>query len=348
MVLNFIFGSEKRFFDFISNISEKDMVGIVSHTDCDGISAALIISKVIGKLESLQLISYDFGAIDKAIEELKNKKINKVIFADLFIDNAERVKKMEKFAEILFIDHHPSENDFNSEKTIYLKAESEYPASYLCYYLFSKIQKIPSWIAAVGITFDMPNKYNKDNCEQVYKDFGLEKSQGNLWRAYEDVAFALAAFRNDEKKIYNLLLDVQLLDNINFDRYTMGIKKEFEEKLREFEKEKEVYKDIIFYYMHSKYSIKSLLINKLSSEYPDKTLIFISSKDGKSKMLNVSSRRQDRKVDCNLLIKEITKTLPNSMGGGHKAAAGALIPREYLNKFKDELIRVYKKFENYS
>lgn len=343
--MEFIYGDERRFIEFISNITDKDKVGIVSHTDCDGVGAAIIISKVVGKVDSIHLIGYNPETMDCVLKEMKDKKINKIIFSDLFFDDFEKAKELEKFAEVLFIDHHPSENNLNSQRVVYIKAESKYPASYLCYYLFSKIQKIPSWIAAMGIISDLPNKYNQENCNEVYKDFRMEKSSGDLWKVYEDAAFALAALRNEEKKIYDVLMNAKNLDDIDFSKYTKGIKKEFEEKIIEFEEEKEVYGSLIFYYIGSKYSIKALLINGLSSKYPNNTLVFVSNKDIKSDFLNVSSRRQDRQVDCNLLMKTAINNIPNSNGGGHKAAAGAMIPRERLKSFKENLIRIHKGFD---
>lgn len=336
--MEFIFGDEKRFFDFMGNISDKDRVGIVSHTDCDGISSALIASKIIGKIDYLQFVHPKPGAIDKVIKELKKGKINKVIFTDIFIKDKEILKEIERFAEVLIIDHHPSENDLNSNKIIYLKAESEYPSSYMCYYLFSKIQKIPGWIAAFGIVADRPDKYNEKNADEVYKDFKLEKSEGDLWRSFEDISFALATFRNGEEQIYNILSNFKSLEEIDFGRYIVGIKEEFNKKLEEFEKNKEVHDSVVFYYLDSKYSIKTLLINKISSKYPCKTIIFISNRNVPSGSLDISFRRQDKRVDCNLLMKEVVKDIPNSTGGGHRAAAGAIVPVKYLEKFKENII----------
>ena len=107
-----------------------------------------------------------------------------------------------------------------------------------------------------------------------------------------------------------------------------------------FDKEKEIYRDLIIYSLNPKHHIASLLINKISCEYPDKTLVFIEDFE---EVIKVSARRQDKKVDCNVLMRASISGISDSTAGGHVAASAARFPREYLSKFKENLIREYKK-----
>lgn len=54
--MKFLAGSEKRFFDFISNLTDKDKIALLSHNDGDGIVSALIASKVLGKIDCPKLL----------------------------------------------------------------------------------------------------------------------------------------------------------------------------------------------------------------------------------------------------------------------------------------------------
>ena len=338
----FLAGQEKKFSEFISDLNEKDRIAILTHTDADGLCSVVIASKVLGKIDYIKFVSYQTGIYKQISDELKKKKINKVLFLDLaFGDEKEDVKEIEKFADILVIDHHPFSFDLNSSKMVFIKAESKYPASYMCYYLFSKIQKIPSWITAIGILADMPQKYCYENCNSVFKDFSLEDS-GNLWEITEDVCFALSYLEDNHKKVYDILLKAKSLDELNLKKYADIARKEFNDSLKKCEKEKETYGDLVFCYLNLKYQIKYLLINKISSENQDKTFVFV--KDGA--ILSISARSQ--KIDCNELIKRAIKGLPSSSGGGHVCAAGGRLPREYLEKFKKNLIRVYRDMTNSS
>ncbi len=333
-------GSEKDFFNFISNIDDKDKVALISHTDGDGISSALAAKKVLGKIDYLELISCNLKMFSKIIPKIKKRKINKIIFADIAINGTEpEIKEIQKQADILIIDHHPYEKDINSEKIIFLKTETDIPASYTSYYLFSKISSIPSWIPAFGLISDLPHKYSENNAYKVFKDFNLKPVQ-EIWRLVENIVFSLIKFKENEEQIFKILENSNYQD-INLENHVKDVKKEFNYYVRKFEQDREVINDTYIYYISPKYSIKSILSTNLSLKQKDKTLVLISETD--SKNLVISARRQDRKIDCGKLLKQAIKDIPDSIAGGHIPAAAGKIPKNFLNKFKENLIKIIDK-----
>jgi single-stranded DNA-specific DHH superfamily exonuclease len=338
----FLAGYEKRFFEFISGLNEKDKIALISHTDADGLCSAVIAGKVI-KPDYTRFFNYKPGDFDFIIDELKKRKINKVIMLDFVTDNL-NIKEIEKFTDILIIDHHIFKEDLNSEKTVFIKAESRYPACYMCYYLFSKIQKIPGWIAALGILGDNPHKYNQNNCDEVCRDFELDNFEldniKDLWKNLEDINFALAYFGDDKKRVYDILIKSKEIGDLEFGEYSDRVREEFYLGLEKFEKEKEVYGNLIVFHARLKYPIKYLLINKISSENKDKTFAFIKDDGG---YISVSLRSQ--KINCRDLLRVSMEGIPDSDGGGHSNAAGGSVPKKYLSKFKESMINAYREVE---
>ena len=128
--MEFLAGNEKRFSDFISNLTDKDKIGILTHNDGDGVCSAVIAAKVIGNVDYIKFLDYSPDIIKSLIDELKKRKINKLIILDFVVENdLGSIKEIEKFAEILIIDHHVFVQDINSEKTVFIKTKSISPSS---------------------------------------------------------------------------------------------------------------------------------------------------------------------------------------------------------------------------
>ncbi|MBI2529632.1 MAG: hypothetical protein HYW05_00630 [Candidatus Diapherotrites archaeon] len=157
-----------KFRAFVSGISAGDRVAVLHHTDadgvCSGVIAAKALEKIIGKRIGLRLTQNygEFAVTQKTAKMLRRAGINKVVTADLSVDeNPKHIKEIEEFAELLIIDHHKIYEDLNSRKTAFIKAQfisreiepGNYPASKLCYDLFSMFVDLSDidWIAACGI-----------------------------------------------------------------------------------------------------------------------------------------------------------------------------------------------------
>ena len=83
-----------------------------------------------------------------------------------------------------------------------------------------------------------------------------------------------------------------------------------------------------------KYAIGGVVSNKLSFAERDKTFIVMSLYRDH---VEVSSRNQSGDIDCSKLLKLATEGFRDSNAGGHKPAAGAAFPLEYLSDFKKNL-----------
>lgn len=340
--MKFLAGSESRFFEFISNLNEKDKVAIISHTDGDGIGSAVIASRVVGDPALIYFYGYDPGGLLEIVDKMKKKKINKAIFLDLNPLESE-IHKIEKFADILLIDHHPFDKDLNSSKVWFIKGDCD-AASYMAYYLFSKIQKIPEWIAAFGTLSDTTYKYSEDTINEFFKDFGFSKIDG-LWENTFDLNLLLVYFKDNLEKAYDILMNAKDLDDSEAKKLSEIVKEEYKKIISEFESKKESYGDLIFYYFEARFDVKTLAINILSVENYNKTLVFAEQLKGE-KYLRISLRRQDGKVDCPRLLKKSVAGMNYSNAGGHFKAAGAGVLSRDLEKFRENLLREYKKLSH--
>ena len=162
-------GKEKRFSEFIRNIDRKDRVALISHmSDLDGIASAKVVREAVDT-NFIKFVDYK-DLNDDLIEEIKNFNVTKIIFTDLMIKDAGFFKKIEEFAEILIIDNHPFEVDFNSDKTVFINAKG-YCAAYLCYYLFSKIKNIEKldWLVACACIADFQYFANRKWLQGIYQ-----------------------------------------------------------------------------------------------------------------------------------------------------------------------------------
>jgi hypothetical protein len=308
--MQFKAGSEKRFFEFISNLNEKHKIAILAHTDLDGVSSAVIASKILGKIDFIDFVDYKNEMLEPYVEKLKQMKINKVLLLDLASDKEKQsIKKIEKFSDILIIDHHQFQSNLNSEKTIFIKTKGEIPACYACYYLFSKIQKVPSWIPAIGIVSDLPNKYDNKNSSEVFKDFKLGEKK-DIWKYVENSFLAIKYFSENIKKIYKEFTKANKLEDLNkLEKYALPLKKEIQKYKDKFEKQKKINKNLVIFELSPKpkYKIKSFLINYISLKDKNKTYVFIS----KNKEISISIRSQNQNILLEFVLQQLECVLLN-------------------------------------
>jgi len=343
--INFLAGNEDRALKFIKNISPKDKVAIISHVDLDGVASAKVISKVV-KFDLLKLVAYE-QINEDLVKELKDNKITKVVMADLSIDDIKIIKVMEKFADVLIIDHHLFDEDLNSSKTVFINCQ-EHCASYLCYIIFSKIKSIKKldWLVASACISDWKYFNNKDFMTEVMKkygdkfeiirdktDFGGIRKSGKFWDLQLKLSLALIYFGYELIKAFNLLSDdIESLDNLI--KYADDVQEEIDRSVKKFEKEKDIFGEVYFWVFSGKFQIKSIVATLASVKYLNKTIIIIKKNQ---KYYSFSARRQDRKVNVVELLKNAISGLNNSFAGGHVAAGGGYILLKDFEKFKENL-----------
>ena len=217
----------------------------MSHTDLDGMTCPKIVGEVVN-LKEIFFVNYT-EINETLIEKLKEKEINKIIFTDLYIKDASFLKSLEEFAEILIIDHHPSE-DWNSEKIIFIRGEEGYSAGYLCYYLFSKIENLEKWdwLVACSCISDYCHVKPKIWLSKVMKKYGddLEnweiyvKKSGVFWDLQYKLSLALIYFSNDLKKVYNSIGE-NFGDIGDLGKHANEVQKEIDRIISKFKSERE-------------------------------------------------------------------------------------------------------------
>ena len=355
-----------RFEKFIRNIKTTDRIAVVHHTDSDGVCSGVIIGKVIERLRNKMIDlrlnqNHDEIPISQdTIHSLKQNRINKVIITDMCVDQEyKKIKEMEKFAEILVLDHHKQYHDLNSGKTIMIKSSvlskninsASYCASKLAYDIFSRIMCIDDldWISVVGIIGDCAGETWSSFVNETFRKYHI-RINGDLFKTdLGRIANIISAVEaQDIQKIkdcfdalYNAK-DYREFLKSDVVKYEQNMKKELDYWKNNTEKLAEFYPDIdfIFYLIKPKYHVKSALSTILSFRYPDKTIVI--AQDTNDRLLPISARRRDYKIAVNDLLEKAIKSLKDAEGGGHIPAAGGRIRREDLDVFKKNLIKLLK------
>ncbi len=339
--IRFLAGNEKRFYEFVQGLNEKNKIALLSHIDLDGITSAKIVNEVLNA-DYLNFVDYTELNTD-LITKLKSLKIDKIVITDLAIDSPEFLKELEKFAQVLIIDHHRFAQDLNSEKTVYINpgGNNRFCAAYICYYLFSKLQKIEhwDWLVASACLADFATNETKSWLESVFKKYHEDPKQvfpnsPNPTRFHElekTIDYALIYWKTKEN-IRPAFDEIQpQFGSIGtLQQQAEEVKKEIARLVSEFDEKKEEINGRFLYRIDPKFRTASKLANALTAPHQDKTLFIIRPTNG---FYAISARRQDMKEDMNLLLKQLLSGLKEANAGGHIPAAGGQFRKEDLNEF---------------
>lgn len=339
--IEFKAGTEERFKEFISNLKEDDKIALLSHVaDLDGISAAKVSNHFL-KTKYLRFVDYE-ELNENLIEELRKERIEKAVLTDLMIKEESFVKKLEEFCEVLIIDHHLFSVDYNSDKTVFMNAEG-YCAAYLCYYLFSKVdEKLDEldWLAACASVSDWCYSKNSEWMTGIYEKYGEEFvgtiggiQKSKFFDLVNVLTMAILYFRPNVEKVLDSM-GTNFGEIGDLKDYSDIVKKEVDDKIKDFEENKIVYGENYFYEFESKFPIKSIVSTSISASVLDKTVILAERRDDK---FFISVRRQDGKVDMNILLQKLVDGFEDSSAGGHFKASGGYFPVKYLEEFKKRL-----------
>ena len=350
----------ERFKGFVSRLTPFDRVLVLFHGDTDGLCSAVITSRALERLRGrpadlAQPLSYEERTIsEEAFKLVKEKKINKVIILDWNVDqDPESVKRLEKKAELLLIDHHKIYRDLNSKRTVFIKAHylsrkppSRYPASKMAFDLFSKVVEIDDldWLALTGVIGDASLSAWKPFAKKTLaKHRWGKKAENSKPDKVSQLITGLEALKKEKlAEAFDRLVKAKKPDEIlksPLKRYAETLDKEIEKWFKQAPKKAEFYPELelVYYAVKSKHYIKSPLINKMSFElYPRQTVIVVL--DQGKPLVKVSARRQDMKVRMNDLLEQAVKDFEKSSGGGHIPAAAGILPRKYLKKFKSNIL----------
>ncbi|MAG37932.1 hypothetical protein CMI45_00900 [Candidatus Pacearchaeota archaeon] len=341
--IDFIVGTEKRFHDFVGSLNEKDKVAIVSHTDLDGIGAAKVANEVLNA-DVIKFVGYTDLTLD-LVNELKEKKVSKIFVLDLYIKFPEFIKELEKIAEVCIIDHHQITEDWNSDRMVFLNSEG-YCATYLCYYLFSKIQSLEKWdwLVVSACISDWMYFENQEWMKKVYEKYGEEFygerkddiKKSKFWDVQWDLSLAIVYFKSDLNNVFEKIEEGSWNGLGELEKHVLEVQNYINDSLERFEKEREEINGRILWEFEPRFEVGSILSTLLSVKYWTKTLLVSRNKE---KTYNFSARRQDKKENMDLLLKKLTKGLEGGDGGGHVPAGGGHVriedKEEFLKRLKE-------------
>ena len=351
---------------FLMSFSPKEKIAIVHDYDPDGLSSAVIMSKLIEKLRGKPAdlhFTPPRGSKNTIAPEifakLKQKNITKVIFTDLGVhEDAAAVKKLEKQCEILIIDHHTFFGDRTSERTAVAMPQlladdidpSRYNSSKIAYDLAHRHAGVDDldWIAAIGTISDMAGPAWNDFLQQTFTKYGLRQNPKDWFKSdlgsLSGMFFSAMAI--DDKNV-NYCFDVLMnskkpLDALK-DKKLTTLRKAFDKEINTWIQkapklmEKHDNLKLIWYEIAPKYHINSPIstILSLKPQYNDWVILIIEKDKG---VLSCSGRCQSRRIAMNMLLKDATAGLKDAAGGGHVPAAGAKVKLADAAVFKKRIL----------
>lgn len=348
-MMKLVVGKEQDFWEFVDGIGEEDKVGVISHTDLDGLSSAIFLEEILKvkniDVQEFYFIGYGKGMFDSFFEKFKEKGITKVFLTDMSADNGdfEGFNVLRERFDCFLIDHHPVHESLKDFKWI-LKSPSPDCSAWVLYNFLKKVKNIDSWnwlVLATMITeFSFNSEENfefiKSKCQDINSKEDIFNSEHK--RIADVIGSALTYYGPDElRKVYTLvkkknLVELEKVHKIIDSALQRDVKKYFE--VAEFYPEKNVYVG----YFDLEYHRPSHLTTVASMKEPEKTFVFAYDSSSKEGFIKISSRNQAGVVNVSEMLKFATKNLKDFSAGGHAKAAGAVILKSDLAKFKEQLL----------
>lgn len=337
-------GDEKQFLRYMQSAAQARRIALVSHTDHDGVAAAKVTQEVLGAQELFFIEYKDMadGLNQGFLQQLRGRGVSHIVMLDLMVKDAKILQQLEEFAEVLLIDHHAPEVDFNSEHVVYLNAQGMC-TTYLAYYLFSKLKNLDAWdwLVACACIADWCYFKNQQWMALTMRKYGEHfipdsegiKKSGKFLETQAIISLALVYFSGDIRRVYDNIGKIPW-DIGDSKQYASEVQRDVDACIACFHREKQAIRGGYFWEFTSQFRVKSLVINALSAQMPDKTII-LARQEGEWYYL--SGRRQDAKLSMNELLKQLTAGFEQSNAGGHAAAAGGHLLVKDAPEFKKRL-----------
>lgn len=349
----------KRFDTFVNNLTKQDKIAIIHDADPDGVTSAVILAKLIehkrGKKIDLRLNreGSEHVITPRMVRALKKKKINKLFTCDLTIDEGpKQVKQVEKFAEIIALDHHKIYHKITTKRTLIIKPQllwkNRDPASYstakLAYDLASRLMDVTDldWIASAGLIgdcgFNMWRSFLLKVCRRYKVKVKKNWFETELGRVAAIISSAIVYNHKTVKQCYDTVYKAKSFRTViraPISKYRKAIEKEIFYYVKNTKKLAEFHDDLIWYYVKPKRNIKSPLSTILGQKYKKNTVVIAAPMGNR---ITISARRNDYKIAMNDSLEKAIKGLPKADGGGHIPAAGATIRKQDYQKFKKRFI----------
>jgi len=349
----------KKAVDFIKKNGNKKTV-IIFDTDGDGIGAAAILAKTFKKLfkKTPKAMPADHGLLFITKKMFKeNKKFDIVITVDIAIDEKpDYILKLAKKSKVLIIDHHQIHRNLNRIKNILhfnpslwkIKIPSyKYCTSKIVYDICNKLTNIEDldWLAGMGIVNDRGEDVWKVFLNKIYKKHNLSLSKLKLINNIITSSYHHSG-ASGVKIGYKVCLEssspldilkAKTPNSKKLKKFYDAIEKEIILTMKNWKRNAEIIenKKLIILKLNTKFSINSPISTKVSEEKPHYTVVVAREKN---KMIYMSLRRQDKKVNCGKKATKISESLKNSSGGGHMPAAGIHIMSKDWKTFRKRIL----------
>lgn len=322
---------------FLEEIKPEEKIGLVFHDDLDGFASGRLFYEFLVKrgCNKIEIGVFGIGKSNPfGLDEIKNA--DKLIILDLG-PNLIYSELSNLNQPILYIDHHPKdEGAIIKENVIEWRTISNIPVSRTSYDILESYVQDLDWFALAGVLFDKGELYpeNKEFISQILKRHNFFIEDFNEKIVYVIVSLIIY-FEDNLKKAFFILSEVKTTEDIKkIIKYSEPIEREIERFANLYEREGELINGIHFFYFEPKFSVKSIVITKISSDNPG-TFIF-ATPEGEC-LIRISARDQSREVDVAELLKNLTNGFEDSTAGGHAVSAGAVIKKQDFQKFKERL-----------
>ncbi|MEF8880317.1 MAG: DHH family phosphoesterase [Candidatus Nanohaloarchaea archaeon] len=350
--------------DFIEDCKDKDKVKILHHWDMDGVASAAIISKILrsergGEADNVSMpLERAYHLSDEEKENLRD--FDKLIILDFNL-KADELEELNEFIDVLVVDHH----DFDRKPGVSFVNPREFdedvyiPCSKICLDIAAEfdIENKLRWIAGMGVIQD----FGVDSCPELFEaleedyekylpeeltqeelakncEYGRYASVLNIKpyrdsRHFSDLAYQ-ALMKSDD------LMELEALEEYRkvYEVY-LEMQDEFTEMVENYEEEREIDREkmVIFFEIDSDFNITSSISTNMSTKTPEWIHLVIQKDDE----VNISARCQSGRVDLGNLMEA---SLPEKAveegaeAGGHRKAAGASMPVQYYQEFKQNFL----------
>jgi len=209
----YILGSEQVFYDFVNSISKKDKIGIVTHTDTDGLVSGILLQKILESKElKVNFIEFlNYGA--DVLKEFSERNNYDFLFicdwnADQFHYGLDLLRKKGK---VLIIDHHPLDEGLEDRSGI-IKTESNYCSAHTLFDLAKNGEnfdtKYLEWLVCAAIIMDYTWDKNPDNFYFIQSIYPEVKKDNSIWESKpgkigKAIANALIYYSPDIQRVYD-------------------------------------------------------------------------------------------------------------------------------------------------
>ncbi len=337
-----------KYKSFIKGIKQNDSVVISYDQDGDGIPATALMIKALNRLhiDKINTVPFRRHSRLEVAEEILKHNPDYVFVLDVSAEQYPEFMSKLTGSKVMSIDHHKTNID---SEALILKPENlnfeksyQYPTAKLVYDLMSELVNLEdfAWLVTVGLISDASADSWHEFMQKTFDEFKFKHEDEWINTKPGMVAQILNSATSVNPKRTEEALEMLLTKSISeilkssLAELNHDINAEIKNVIDNVKPQKYQGGALNLIEVEPKYAIGGVVANKLSFAEREKTFVVMSLyKDH----VEVSSRNQSGKVDCSILLKLSTEGFKDSNAGGHKPAAGAAFPLEYLSEFKKNL-----------